>query len=402
MNKAPSEKGRNSVITSETGKIVRNGQKKVDTKRSAVFAALDLGTNNCRLMIAQLQGHNLRIIESFSRIVRLGEGLSHLGRLDERAMERTIRALKICADKIDRRQVTNIRAVATQACRIANNGRYFINRIRAETGLNFSIITPEQEAGLAVIGCTSLLNPADLNRHVNTSLVIDVGGGSTEISWVDLNHAKDWIQGGANVLRQGDHTPPYNRINGQAKRLPRPEYYISIPIGVVNLAETHPEPKHGDKQEWFEAMVCDVITALALAKPPHSFIESCLAGQSYIVGTSGAITSLAGLHLGLERYDRSKVDGTWLLRHECQSVLNRLLSLTREQRENEPCIGKDRADLVLAGAAILEAVQRLWPNEFLRVADRGLREGLLLSMLRKKAQRRPKRRKRVTSNIATD
>lgn len=397
MNKAPSDKRHDQKVMLKTGKIVRKGPKIVDSARSGVFAALDLGTNNCRMMIAQSQGQNIRIIESFSRIVRLGEGLSHSGRLDERAMERTIRALKICADKIDRREATTIRAVATQACRIADNGKSFINRIRAETGLNFTIITPEQEANLAVIGCTSLLNPADIDRHVTTSLVIDVGGGSTEISWVDLSSAEDWTQSITNVLRQGDRTPLQSQLNGQARRLPKPEYYISIPVGVVNLSEKYPEPEAGDKQAWFEAMVSEVEALLSIAKPPPIFMESCLAGECYIVGTSGAITSLAGLHLGLERYDRSKVDGTWLQRHQCHEVLKRLLALSRDQRENEPCIGRDRADLVLAGAAILEALQRLWPCEDLRVADRGLREGLLLSMLRKKTQRRPNRRRRNRS-----
>jgi exopolyphosphatase/guanosine-5'-triphosphate,3'-diphosphate pyrophosphatase len=353
-------------------------------------------------MIAQPKGGHLRIVDSFSRIVRLGEGLSQSRRLDEHAMERTIRALKLCAEKIDRRGVTKIRAVATQACRIAQNGKAFVARIRAETGLDFSIITPQQEAALAVLGCASLLDPAEVPRQVNACMVIDVGGGSTEISWVNLIGAENWTHKVTAVLRHGEHCTATNHLSERAKRLPRPDYYVSIPIGVVNLAEHHPEPCDTDRRSWFENMVAEVISALGVAAPPPMFLDSCAQGKSYIVGTSGAITSLAGLHLGLERYDRAQVDGLWMQRHECHRVLNRLLSLNRQERENEPCIGKDRADLVMAGAAILEAVQRMWPCEDLRVADRGLREGILLSMLKKRTKQRPRRRRKLKTTVAQE
>lgn len=352
------------------------------TRRPAqpLMAALDLGTNNCRLMIAQATGGHIKIIESFSRVVRLGEGLGHSGALHPVAMERAIKALKICAEKLARRDVVKIRAVATQACRIAKNGPDFIRRIRAETGLGLSIISPEEESRLAVLGCASLLQPEGHPKKFASAKVIDVGGGSTEISWVQLSERAP----------QDAPIPLENTQNIKLTKnfYPRPDYYYSMPIGVVNLAEAFPEPEDTPRHEWFESMVKHVETALSVAMPPDSFIESQIAGDMFIVGTSGAITSLAGVHLGLERYDRSQVDGLWLESQDCSLVTQKLLSQTREMREREPCIGRDRADLVLAGAAILEAVQRRWPCRDLRVADRGLREGLLISMLKNQKRRR--------------
>lgn len=336
-----------------------------------LYAALDLGTNNCRLMIATLHNSQFKIVEAFSRIVRLGEGLSASGRLDERAMERALRALKICAEKIEKRGVTRIRAVATQACRMARNGRDFIARVERETGLRLTIISPEEEARLSVMGCASLLDGEGLTPKPRAALVMDVGGGSTELSWVELAAA------------------PGKRTDLKASRImPRPRFWISLPVGVVTLAERFPEPERGDTRAWFESMITDVVERLKDFSDADSFRDAFDCGEAYIVGTSGAITSLAGMHLRLDRYDRSRVDGLWMQQSQCQDVITRLLDLGRSGRELEPCIGRDRADLVLAGAAILEAVQRLWPCQSLRVADRGLREGLLLSMARKRPRRR--------------
>lgn len=354
-------------------------QRPAAAEPSPLYAALDLGTNNCRLMIAAWHNGQFRIVEAFSRIVRLGEGLSQTGNLSDRAMERALAALKLCAEKIGRRQVVRTRAVATQACRIARNGPDFIQRVERETGLKLTIITPEEEARLSVVGCASLLD-----GEAKAAIVMDVGGGSTEISWLPL----------------GEETEPTEAsgsrgLNGRPKP-PRPQYWISIPKGVVNLAERFPEPGDGDKQAWFAQMVEDVRQALIDFKAPEPLRPHFDAQQAYIVGTSGAITSLAGMHLKLERYDRSKVDGLWMTHDQCRAVIDRLLSLGQRGREQEPCIGKDRADLVLAGAAILEAVQSLWPCDRLRVADRGLREGLLLSMVKKRPRRRRARRGKST------
>jgi exopolyphosphatase/guanosine-5'-triphosphate,3'-diphosphate pyrophosphatase len=337
------------------------------------FAALDLGTNNCRLLIARPSDKGFHIVEAYSNIVRLGEGMSQTGRLSEPAMERALGALKACAEKIARRRCVKIRAVATQACRSAENGADFIARVKQETGLDLQIITPREEAYLAVAGCLNLLD-----RTAEAALVIDVGGGSTELSWVDLT--------GADL----DIDP--RRVT--AERLPV-RAWISVPIGVVTLAENYPEPEpEDDRAAWYRAMVDCMKTGIAACKEAEVIRPAFDAGRAHIVGTSGAITSLAGIHLGLKRYDRRRVDGLWMSRAECEATADRLLAVDVKGRALEPCIGPERADLVLAGAAILQAVQELWPCDRVRVADRGLREGLLMSLMAPVPPRRRRRSRR--------
>ena len=326
-----------------------------------LYGALDLGTNNCRLLIARPSRDGFRVVDSFSRIVRLGEGLSRTGRLDQGAMDRAYEALSLCAERVARKGVsaTRLSAVATQACRGAENGEAFIERVRSGTGLKLRIIDPDEEASLAVEGCRNLFDAS-----AEAILVIDVGGGSTELSW--------------QVRRDGAfHTAGW----------------MSAPTGVVTLAERHPEPE-GALDGWYEAMVADMGRAIAAAPVPDELRDLFTSGRAHMVGTSGAITSLAGIHLGLRRYQRDLVDGLWMTRGDCEAAASRLQSLGPAGRAAESCIGPDRADLVLAGAAILEAVQRAWPCERVRVADRGLREGLLLKRIREDRKPRRHRRKR--------
>jgi len=333
------------------------------------FGALDLGTNNCRLLIATPQGRGFRIVEAYSRIVRLGEGLGASGRLSEQAMDRAMAALKVSAEKIRRRKVIKLKAIATQACRGAENGEAFIQRVAEETGLNLQIISPKEEAQLSVAGCLNLLD-----KSAEAALVVDVGGGSTELSWVDLTG--DGLNGDIGQF--------------SASRLPI-RAWVSIPLGVVTLAEAFPEGLT-DTQTWFRAMVDRVKQDLAEFRKADPMRPIFDADRAHLIGTSGAITSLAGMHLGLRRYERSRVDGLWMTRDECDAAAGLLLNLTNAQRAEQPCIGPDRADLVLAGAAILQAVQELWPCTRVRVADRGLREGMLMSLM-SEAQS-PKRRRR--------
>lgn len=321
------------------------------------YAALDLGTNNCRLLIATPSPGGFRVVEAFSRIVRLGEGLTHSGRLSPAAMDRAVEALRICAEKVKRRRVVRLKAVATQACRSAENGAEFVRRVQNETGLRLQVIAPDEEARLSVAGCWNLID-----RDAEAAVVIDVGGGSTELSWLDL--------------REED-------------RRPRLKAWFSAPIGVVTLAERFPEPEDADAAgPWFRAMVDHVKAAIGAFTEADGLKPCFERGRAHLVGTSGAITSLAGLHLGLPRYDRNRVDGLWMTRRDCETAAARLMTLGRRGRAAEPCIGPDRADLVLAGAAILQAVQELWPCDRVRVADRGLREGLLLNLMREKRRRR--------------
>ena len=332
------------------------------------FAALDLGTNNCRLLIAQPTQRGFRIVDAYSRIVRLGEGLSQSGRLSEAAMERALAALRVCADKVQRRQPVRLRAIATQACRTAANGAEFLAEVEARTGISLRIISPREEARLSVAGCSNLID-----READAALVLDVGGGSTELAWLDLRQ------------RRGD-----------ARGAPPIAAWLSIPIGVVTLAERFPEEAgqgNAATAAWFGQMVEAVRAPIAAFAGAGALRELFDAGRSHLIGTSGAITSLAGLHLELPRYDRSKVDGLWMTRSECEAVRARLAALTADERARQPCIGPDRADLVLAGAAILEAVQAVWPCERVRVADRGLREGVLMSLMSERRRRQRRRRR---------
>jgi len=339
---------------------VRGGRERPQGE-APCYGALDLGTNNCRLLIATPHGPGaFRVVEAYSRIVRLGEGLTQSGRLSEPAMARAMAALKVSAEKLRRRRVQRLRAIATQACRMAENGPEFIERVYEETGLRLQIIPPQEEARLSVQGCLNLID-----RSADAALVVDVGGGSTELSWVELRGA-----------------PAAGNLPVRA--------WLSIPIGVVTLAERFPEGEVAT-EAWFRGMVETVkgeIAAFERADPLKDVFE---ADRAHLIGTSGAITSLAGLHLALPRYDRNRVDGIWMTRDDCEAAAGRLLSLTARERADQPCIGPDRADLVLAGAAILQAVQELWPCSRVRVADRGLREGILLSLM---ADRRGRRRRR--------
>lgn len=338
---------------------------------SPCYGALDLGTNNCRLLIATPSGRGFRVVEAYSRIVRLGEGLSQTGRLSDAAMERALAALKVSAEKVRRRKVVKLKAIATQACRAAENGKEFVARVASETGLHLQIITPREEAQLSVAGCLNLLD-----RRAEAALVVDVGGGSTELSWVDLT------AGGLETeLARFD-----------ASKLPI-RAWLSIPIGVVTLAERFPEGARAT-DGWFRAMVEAVKDQLREFRHADDLRPVFDAGNAHLVGTSGAITSLAGMHLGLQRYDRSQVDGIWMTRSQCDAASRMLLDLSPQERAGQPCIGPDRADLVLAGAAILQAVQELWPCTRVRVADRGLREGILMSLMSGSGKRKRRRRRR--------
>ncbi|HRP10137.1 MAG TPA: Ppx/GppA phosphatase family protein [Terricaulis sp.] len=320
--------------------------------RAPIFAALDLGTNNCRLLMAASEpGGGLKVVDGFSRIVRLGEGLAQSGRLGDAAMARAYQALQACAQRIEARRPVAIGCVATQACRAAANGQTFLNRVKNDLGLDFQTISPEDEARLSVLGCASLMDPES-----DVAMVLDIGGGSTEMSWV---RPKQVIGNGVN--------PPILGWN-------------STPLGVVTLAEEEAEPEH-NRNAWYEARV-ERLAAQLRAAPASDEIRAAFAnGRAHMIGTSGTVTSLAGVHMRLPRYERQKVDGYWFDVAHCRAAIAGLLAQDHAGRAAHPCIGKDRADLVVAGGAILDAVLRVWPVARIRVADRGLREGVLMRLI---------------------
>ena len=319
--------------------------------RRLIYAALDLGTNNCRLLIAKPATAGFRVIDAFSRIVRLGEGLERGQPLSEAAVARTIDALKICAAKMRRRGVSRARSVATEACRRAVNAAQFLARVAEETGLELEVISPVEEARLAMASCAPLLD-----SECPFALLFDIGGGSTELIWLAAPKEVGAAAGEARMLAS-----------------------ISLPFGVVQLAE-----RYGGCQverAAYDAMVDEVGAALRPFDALHEISRAVGRGQVQMLGTSGTVTTVAGVHLALPRYDRSLVDGCYLAFEVLEAAIGRLRAMTYEERVAQPCVGRERAEFVIAGLAILEAICRSWPVGRLRVADRGLREGILLGLM---------------------
>jgi exopolyphosphatase/guanosine-5'-triphosphate,3'-diphosphate pyrophosphatase len=315
---------------------------------AATYAALDLGTNNCRLLVARPTADGFRVVDAFSRIIRLGEGVAASGRISEAAITRAVEALLVCRQKMRARGVGRARLIATAACRAAENGEEFRSRVAKEAGLELEIIDSATEARLAATGCTELFDPA-----ATGIILFDIGGGSSEL--VRLNRS-----------RPGPSGPPSPDIVSWA----------SLPVGVVTLAE-----RYGGKavsREIYQAMVDEVAIPVDRFAAEHG---SDL-GAFHMLGTSGTVTTIAGVFLRLPRYDRRRVDGCWLTDDEISGVVGELMAMSFEERAANPCIGAERADLVLAGCAILDAIRRAFPCERLRVADRGLREGMLVEMMR--------------------
>ncbi|MFL6839321.1 MAG: Ppx/GppA phosphatase family protein [Bradyrhizobium sp.] len=313
---------------------------------TGVYAALDLGTNNCRLLIACPAGDGFRVVDSFSRIIRLGEGISATGSISEAAIERAIAALSICSDKIRYRNARRLRLIATEACRAADNADRFRERVAAETGIRLEIIDRETEATLAVIGCSPLLDPKGRG-----AILFDIGGGSTELVWIERDPDAQDVA-------------------------PRIKAWMSIPLGVVTLAE-----HFGGRdvtQQSYARMVQEVAQYIAPFAAEHGIDLR----DMHLLGTSGTVTTLAGVHLKLARYDRRRIDGIWMNNTDITATTARLLRMNYQQRADNTCISVERADLVLAGCAILDAIRNAFPLPRLRVADRGLREGMLVEMMR--------------------
>lgn len=341
--------------------------------RPPLYGAVDLGTNNCRLLIAAPKKERFAVMDSHSQMARLGEGLAASGELSEAAIERAMDALRTIASKLKAKKVAHVRCIATEACRRASNGPDFIKRVRDETGLTFKIIDPEEEAFLALVGCHNLIEP-----DVSHVLVLDIGGGSTELSFVD---ARPVQEGGLKAML---NTRPMKS-------------WTSLPIGVVTLTEAF---AHLPEEEAYPAMLAHAKSLINDWKSADDIRSLFEKGEAHLIGTSGTVTCLTGVHLGLSKYRRDQVDGQWITEDQTIATVERLVSAGLEGRAKFPTIGQDRAGLMLAGCAIVEATWTLAPGGCMRVADRGLREGLLLSMMkgpkrktRRRGRRRPKKSK---------
>lgn len=311
------------------------------------YAAIDLGTNNCRLLIARPTGDSFTVIDAFSRVVKLGEGLARTGRLSDAAMDRTVQALGVCAEKLRRRNVYLARSVATEACRRAANGPAFIERVRAETGIALDIISAEEEARLAVLGCQILLEPGN-----GPAIIFDIGGGSTELV----------------LLEQGSGVPEMRD-------------WLSVPWGVVSLTDTVGRVEGDAAQRAARYAEMRRVVRDSFASFARRIAPAARQGELRLLGTSGTVTTLASLHLGLPQYDRNAVDGLIVPAPSMRDITAMLAGMSPEERSQVPCIGRDRAELVVAGCAILDSILDIWPATRLGVADRGIREGILRSLM---------------------
>lgn len=347
------DQGQPSQPAAPMHRVKRSNANRQRRWRGPVYAALDLGTNNCRLLIARPHEDGFRVLDGFTRIVRLGEGVSQTGQLGEAAIERTLDALRQCRNKLTHHAPKSMRLIATEACRAALNSDKFLARVRNEIGLELEIVDRRTEAELAVTGCADLIDP-----DAAGALTFDIGGGSSELAWLDFRGGRPKKQGKMSAAIRS---------------------WQSLPVGVVTIAE-----KFGGVEvspQTFEDMVDYVSSFLARFKGREKLRQMIKEHPVHLIGTSGTVTTLAGLHLGLERYERAKVDGLWMRNDDMVATMRVLLAMNYERRVAHPCIGKDRADLVIPGVAIFEAVRREWPTERIRVADRGLREGILISLM---------------------
>jgi len=375
------EAGSKRATRSKPRKTRERSRRKPDT-----YAALDLGTNNCRLLIARPAKQGFYVVDSFSKVVRLGSGLSSTGRLSEESMSAAIDAIIQCSKKMGQKRVKRWRCVATQACRQASNGKEFLGRVKSETGLNLELISARVEARLSVMGC---LNIIDLSKDV--ALVIDIGGGSTELSWVDIRRLRDSLKDKDKSFRI--HRPPISA-------------WASLPLGVVTLSEQVPESP--DLEARYNDMKKAVKDAIAHSGCMNRFTKAFKMGKGHLIGTSGTITSLAAVHLKLPFYQRDRIDGLWIKRETAVDIARKMSLISTEERAKEPSIGTDRASLLVAGCAIMDVVCEMWPSENIRVADRGLREGMLMGMMQQsrkfnfKFEKEQQNKKTSTPKINTE
>jgi len=334
---------------------------------AALYAALDLGTNSCRMLIAQPKGSQLHVVDSFSKSVQLGSGLEASGRLSRASMARTVQALRVCRKKLEKHNVQRMRLVATEACRRARNAGDFIRYVKRETGLQLDIIEPEEEARLAVISCAPLVS-----ARTDQLLVVDIGGGSTELVWIDLSNVPRHDRARAIMRLHSGFAPAAGSPFPHAKVVD----WISVPLGVATLkdqfADVTDDSARFALMSWYFEEQMQSFAPYADEQKREGF---------QIIGTSGTVTTVAASHLGLRRYDRNKVDGLRMTSDQIDRVIRDYLALGPAGRRADPRIGRDRQSLIMSGAAILQALLRVWPTDRLSVADRGLREGLLYAQM---------------------
>lgn len=348
----------------------KNTNKSRGRTDGALYAALDLGTNNCRLLVASIDktpsAHSpagLRVVDSFSRIVRLGEGISQTGKFSEEAMARTLGALNVCKKKLNKYEMKAVRLVATEACRKSTNTEEFLGRVKEQLELDIEVISNEEEARLAFLGCSSLLA-----ESAHRAIVFDIGGGSTELMWIDVQEAHDRNRKGNKKVEN----------EGAVERKVISDW-LSIDSGVMNLADRFGGNNFADVA--YEDMVKYIVQRIKPFDEANGISESLGNSRVQMLSTSGTVTTLAAIHLALPKYDRTKVDGLKLKVSDIRQTIETLLSMRPFERFNHPCVGHERADFILSGCAVFDAISRVWPTGEITIADRGVREGIIISLM---------------------
>jgi exopolyphosphatase/guanosine-5'-triphosphate,3'-diphosphate pyrophosphatase len=319
------------------------------------YAAIDLGTNSCRLVVATPTTTSFRVVETFSKVVRLGEGIIQDNELSPRAMKRTVQALKVCRGVIDEYMpITASRFVATAACRRAKNVAQFVEMVKRDAGIELEVISSKEEARLSVVGCLPLLN-----RNIKRVLVFDIGGGSSQISLARVTDGgKTFIEG-----------------------------FVSLPYGVVTVSEAF--AGHEMSKLEYSTVLERTQSILAEFEEKYHIREAIANQEIQVIGTSGTVTVIGAVHLRLPRYNRSAVDGIAISAPDIEATISRIKKMGTEGRCKHPCIGQSKSDLTVAGCAIIEGLTTFWPISEITVADRGIREGILLDLMHQQKNTQP-------------
>ena len=305
------------------------------TTTSTRYAAIDLGTNTCLLLVAEWDGQELHPLVREMRVVRLGENLDRTGRISSTALDRATAALTEYRDIITSSGCQEMRCVATSAFRDAPNKDELTERIRNITGLEIEEISGEEEARL-VHRAVQEAFPEETGERAS----VDVGGGSTEIIFDKQGHLHE---------------------------------VHSLPLGSVRLTERH--FSHDPPAAVEVAALRDNISTVLEDSGLPTKVAS-------LIGVGGTATTLAAIHLELEDYDPVKVHGRILKQRDLETILERCLALPYEQRVRLPGLHPGRADVIMAGTIILLAIMGHLQDKMIRISDRGIRWGIIAEMIR--------------------
>ncbi len=301
----------------------------------ATFASIDIGTNTISLLIAEInEAGDFNNIQSENRITRLGAGFAQNNTLSGPAIERALATLIAMRALLEKEKIDRFVVTGTSAVRKAKNRKDFLESVKQKTGFEITVISGEEEARCTLLGISLLFQ--DRNK---TTVVIDIGGGSTELI------ADDWAG---------------------------PPFLSSTPLGAVTLSEGYllSDPPTAREMKSLENVI-----AAELAKIEHPMPSACR-----FVGTAGTLTTLAAIDQKMTRYDPDRINGYRLSYSGIEGIVNELARLPIQKRQSVPGLEKGREDLIVSGGLILLSVMKRFGYHQVLVSDYGLREGLLIDL----------------------